>query len=216
MHAINCSCRRCHSAQGETFEAEGFGPGPSAEFGELSEQVGEAAELELALELLSVSNEEEWEQFLGKLWKGVKKAGKFLRPLGGVLKSVAKAALPMVGGALGSFIPIPGVGTALGSALGSAVSKALELESDELAHEDGELEVARRFVRVAAAAGRNVSAAPQHADPNAAVAQALRGAVRSQLPHADLSAFGAQSARPSSSSSGRWVRRGRSIVLLGA
>ena len=77
------------------------------------------------------------EQFLGnvfkKVWKGIKKIAK---PLGGVLKSVAKKALPFVGSALGSFIPIPGVGTAIGGALGTAVSKALELEYGELESEE--------------------------------------------------------------------------------
>ena len=83
--------------------------------------LNEVEELELAAELLSISSEEELDQFLGKLfkrvWKGVKKVGRFVgkvaSPLGKVLKGIAKKALPFVGGALGSFIPIPGVGTAL-------------------------------------------------------------------------------------------------------
>ncbi len=210
MHTVNCGCRHCQSRETEAFESAELGE--HAELAEMPGQLGEAAELELAMELLSISNEEEWEQFLGKLWKGVKKAGKFLRPLGGVLRSVAKAALPMVGGALGSFIPIPGVGTAVGRALGSAVSKALEVEVGELAHEDSELEVARRFVRVASAAGQNVSALPPSADTKSAVVQALRGAVRSQLPNANLGAFGG---KPATRPSGTWMRRGRTIVVIG-
>ena len=92
----------------------------------------EFEEMEYAAELLSIQSEEELDQFLGKLIKragrGLSKIGKVFRPLGGVLKGLAKKALPFVGGALGSFIPIPGVGTAVGTALGSAVSKALEAE----------------------------------------------------------------------------------------
>ena len=77
----------------------------------------EFEESELAEELLNVQSEEELEQFLGSLvkkaWRGVKKFAKSKvgRALGGVLKKIAKKALPIAGGALGSFIPIPGVGT---------------------------------------------------------------------------------------------------------
>ena len=114
----------------------------------------------LAAELLSVASEEELDLFLGKQVKGafrkLKKVGRFVgkiaKPLGGVFKGVVKAALPFVGGALGSFIPIPGVGTALGTALGGAVSKALEMELGELSQDEQEFEIARRFVRLAGTA----------------------------------------------------------------
>src|SRR5262249_17289427 len=121
-------------AAGEIYET---GPYESPAYGEVAETgspFSEAEETELAYELLGVSSEEELDQFLGKLFKGVVRgigkvasfAGKALRPLGGILKGIAKKALPFVGGALGSLIPIPGVGTAVGSALGGALSKALE------------------------------------------------------------------------------------------
>src|SRR5438067_1817987 len=59
----------------------------------------EAQELELASELLEISSEAELEQFLGGL---IKKVGGFMKSpigqaLGGVLKNVAKKALPVVG-----------------------------------------------------------------------------------------------------------------------
>jgi uncharacterized protein (DUF697 family) len=66
----------------------------------------------------------------------VKGFGGIAKPLGGVLKGVAKKALPFVGGALGSIIPIPGVGTAVGTAVGSAASKLLEAELEGLSPED--------------------------------------------------------------------------------
>lgn len=141
----------------------------------------EYEETELALELLSVSSEAELEQFLGgifkKAWGGLKKIAK---PLGGALKGIAKTALPMVGGALGSFIPIPGVGTALGTALGGAVAKALEVELGEMAQEDREFEAARRFVRIATDAARM---AGQGDGSPAALRSALLSAVRSHAPH---------------------------------
>ncbi|MBE7446116.1 MAG: hypothetical protein HS132_13040 [Planctomycetia bacterium] len=125
----------------------------------------EAEEMELAAELLEISSEAELDQFLGKLfkgaWRGLKKVGsvvgKVARPLGGVLKGLAKKALPFVGGALGSFIPIPGWWHAVGTALGSAVSKALEVEFEGMNEEDQEFEMARRFVRLAGTAAKQVA-----------------------------------------------------------
>lgn len=152
-HEAACACRRCRR-------------GPFSE-----EQ-----EMELAMELLAVRSEEELEQFLGKMfkgvWRGIKKVAK---PLGGVLKGIAKKALPFVGGALGSFIPIPGVGTALGRALGGALGNALELELETMPGVDRELEVARRFVRIAGSAAQ--AAGDSDGSPQAvrrAVLQALR------------------------------------------
>ena len=165
------------------------------------------------MELMAVSSEAEMEQFLGKVfgkvWKGIKKVAK---PLGGVLKSVAKKALPFVGSALGSFIPIPGVGTALGGALGSAVSKALELEYGELESEEAEFEIARRFVRIAATAAQHAGSAPPTANPATVANQAAINAARQHLPGADLRALGASTA----ALSGRWFRRGADIVVVGA
>jgi hypothetical protein len=182
----------------------------------------EAEEMELAAELLSITTEGELDQFLGKLfksaWRGIKKVGKtvgkFVRPLGGVLKGVAKAALPLVGGALGSFIPIPGVGTALGGALGSAVSKALEVGVEGLSEEEHEFEVARRFVRMAGIAARNAAAAPPGSSPvptaQAAVASAARKLAASTvagLPSPLASGFRARQ--------GRWTRRAGNILVHG-
>ena len=177
MYSKECQCASCRHTAAGGFEVMEFPFEMAAPF-------SEQEEMELAMELLSVSNEAELEQFLGnvfkKAWQGIKKVAK---PLGGALKGIAKAALPMVGGALGSFIPIPGVGTALGTALGSAVSKALEMEMNEtgeLAQEDRELEVARRVVRIAGTAAR--LAGDSDGSPHA-VRCALLQAVRSHAPH---------------------------------
>ena len=138
-------------------------------------------ETELAMELLSVASEAELEQFLGKMfkgiWKGIKKVAK---PLGGILKGIAKKALPFVGGALGSLIPIPGVGTALGSALGGALGKALEMEMAGMPGVDRELEMARRFVRIA---GRAAQAAGEGDGSPQAVRKAVLDALRAHAPH---------------------------------
>lgn len=234
MHNLSCPCAKCQSARNRMFPVERFGALASP--GSL---LSEAEEVELAMELLAVSSEAEWEQFLGKMFRsigrGLKKVGKFvggkiLKPLGGALKGLAKKALPFIGGALGSLIPIPGVGTAIGSALGGAVSKALEMELGETASEEAEFEIARRLVRIAADAAQQASAANPGIPPEAALREALLGAARAHVPafaarEAELIAaaeFEAESdaetgyeAESGAATSGRWQRRGRHIVLHG-
>jgi uncharacterized protein (DUF697 family) len=183
----------------------------------------EAEEMELTSELLSVGSEAELDQFLGKIFK---KVGGFVSkvakgPLGGILKGIAKKALPWVGGALGSFIPIPGVGTAVGSALGTAASKLFEIDLEGMNYEDQEFEVARRFVRLAGATAQNAAAAPPNASPQAAAQVALMTAAQKHAPGllaaggADLSTMAGGQGR-NGRQNGRWIRRGRAIILYGA
>src|SRR5215467_1380886 len=119
--------------------------------GEVGGPLNEAQEIELASELLEIGSEQELEQFLGGLFKKVAQGvGSFIkspvgRALGGVLKNVAKTALPVVGGALGSMVA-PGIGTALGSKLGSLASGLFEVELEAMPQEQAEYEVARRYV----------------------------------------------------------------------
>lgn len=175
----------------------------------------EVEEMELAAELMGVTNEAELDQFLGKLfkkaWRGIRKiGGAVLRPLGGALKGLAKKALPFVGGALGSFIPIPGVGTAIGTALGGALSNALEMEFEGMNDEDREFEMARRFVRIAGSAAQQAAQAPANADPQAIVRSILTTAAQQHVPGMSMAGAAGGKRR-----SGRWVRRGRTIMLLG-
>jgi peptidoglycan hydrolase-like protein with peptidoglycan-binding domain len=224
MHSNNCTCPTCQMARELVWgEAELQGLGEVYDEMDLESPYSEAEEIELAAELLSISSEEELDQFLGKLikgaWKGIKKVGSFVgkiaKPLGGVLKGVAKAALPFVGGALGSFIPIPGVGTALGSALGGALSKALELEFGELAEEEQELEMARRFVRIAGTAAMRAAKADPYADPEQEIQSAIMTAARQQVPNLpDIPGTGP--ALQGMTRQQRWVRHGNRIVVLGA
>jgi hypothetical protein len=219
--------------ESDTFE---FELNDEMEFeGELESPLDEVEEMELANELLAVSNEEELDQFLGKLFKKVGKGlrkfgkgiGRFVRPLGGLLKGIAKKALPFVGGALGSFIPIPGVGTAVGSALGSAASKLLEVDLEGMDNEDQEFELARRFVRMASAATAKAAATSPDADPKAAAIRAIKAAAQ-QLGAGDREMDGEIPSRraiggvPGASGprrrgrAGRWYRRGNAVVLVGA
>lgn len=192
------TCPTCGKAQEEMFEIMEF-PMPSP--------FSQEEEMELAMELLSVTSEEELDQFLGKLfkgaWKGIKKVGKAIgkvaRPLGKVLRGVAKVALPFVGKALGTFIPIPGVGTAVGGMLGRAVASALEAETEGMEEAEAELEMARRFVRIAGTAAQQAAMAPG-VDPQVAVKQAVTDALAAHLPRRQRSrarrSAGAWASRP--------------------
>ncbi|UOD30360.1 hypothetical protein INH39_00965 [Massilia violaceinigra] len=212
MQESGCGCAKCRqAASGELEVLEFEAPGP----------FGEQEEIALAMELMSVASEEELEQFLGKMfkgiWKGVKKVGsvigKVAKPLGGVLKGLAKTALPFVGKALGSFIPIPGVGTMLGGALGSAVAKALEMEAAGLDGEERELDMARRFVRIAGTAAQQAGMAGQGMDPRRAARDAVDAALRCHLPR--MRQPGSASAGAiDRANGGTWRRQGRGQIVL--
>ncbi|MEU5844558.1 hypothetical protein [Rhodococcus sp. NPDC047139] len=212
------------------------------------EEESYALEQELAMELLEITSEEELDQFLGKLARSVVRgAGKFIKSpigkaLGGVLKSVAKAGLPMVGGAIGSFIA-PGIGTALGSKLGSMASKLLEAEEAEALGEiAAEEEAARRYVRFARASYRNAYRTPRYVPPQVAVRAATVGAARMYAPALlrtsapspwrrrrrgyDRSGYGwvnndgrgtwgQDMGWNAPRTEGRWVRQGGQVVLYG-
>lgn len=200
-------------------------------YGETETAFTEAEEMELALELLEVSSEAELDQFLGSLVKkavgGIKKiGGKFLKPLGGILKGIAKKALPFVGGALGSFIPIPGVGTMIGRAVGTAASNLFEVELEGMEQEEAELEVARRFVRFGGAAARRAAAFPRGASPYYAAKRGATAAARRFAPglyrRRLRRPYGGRRRRGSYFPgygveppiiNGRWIRRGPTIVL---
>ena len=211
-------------------EFSGF-QGEQFEFGEneWSPEAGgtfsEAEEMELATELLSVSNEGELDRFLGNLLSRATKAvGSFVRSpigqaVGGVLKGVAKKALPLAGGAIGAYFGGP-LGAKIGSGLANAAGDALGLEG-EMAGEDREFEGAKQFVRLAAQTAGAAASAPQGSDPHAVAQQAAMAAAR-QLAPGLLSGNGAAPSgvqRPGAAAgarSGRWLRRGNKIVLYGA
>lgn len=224
------------------FESEQFEFGQGEWSGEYGQQEGlfsEADEMELANELLSVTNEAELEQFLGSfLKKAASVAGQAIRSpigqaVGGVLKGVAKKALPLAGGAVGGYFGGP-LGAKIGSGLASAAGSALGLEAESMGNEDREFEGARQFVKLA---GDTVSrAASAGAGDPRAIAQAAAVAAARQFAPALLKPAGqggsmvpsggmgpqmqgrSQSGGTVSqmrNQSGRWARQGRRIVLYG-
>jgi|KBSSwiStaDraftv2_1062776.scaffolds.fasta_scaffold297736_1 hypothetical protein len=210
-------------------------------YGEYSQEgtFSEAEEMELAAELLSVTNEEELEQFLGRLFK--KAAGFIKSPIGQQLiskvKGLAKKALPILGSTLGNVIA-PGVGGVIGGKIASAASGMFGLELEGLSYEDQEFEVAKQIVRLGSTAAVNAAQAPPSVPPEVAARQGLMTAAQQYAPgilrRNGAQYGGAQFSGPqyggprygspqhgrrhrcSHHKTGRWIRRGNQILLLQA
>ena len=153
-----------------------------------SQELNEALEFELAQELLEITTEAELEEFLGKLVKRVARgASSFMKSgigkaVGGVLRNVAKTALPMVGSALGSFVA-PGLGTMIGGKLGGMAANLLEAEELETMGEaEAEMEAARRYVRWASGTVRNAMRAPRGVPPRVVARSAAVSSARRYAP----------------------------------
>jgi uncharacterized protein (DUF697 family) len=176
------------------------------------EAEGENLEAELAGELLEITTEAELDRFLGKLASSVMKgASTFIKSpigkaVGGVLKNVAKKALPAVGGALGSMV-LPGVGTAIGAKLGSMAGGLLETgEAETMSEVEAEYETAQRYVRFARAAIGNAARAPRDIPQRAVVRAATVSAARRYAPSLLKSSRPGQSGQQGQRSS-QWRRR---------
>jgi hypothetical protein len=207
------------------YENEQFEFGENEWSPEAGGGIGEAEEMELATELLSVTNEGELDRFLGDLVSRATKAvSSFVRSpigqaVGGVLKGVAKKALPMAGTAIGGYFGGP-LGAKIGAGVANAASDALGLEG-EMSGEDREFEGAKQFVRMAVQTANQAAAAPPGADPRAVAQQAAIAAAR-QLAPGLLSSAATAAPAPApalatrGAASGRWLRRGNKIVIFGA
>ena len=197
----------------------------------------EGEEMELTADLLDVTNEAELDQFLGKLIKRAsRKARRFMksstgRALGGVLKRAAKRVLPIAKRAIGGYLRSAGGGMPFGGSpvggspggfdwaqLAPMARNLFGMELEGLSPEDQEFEVARKFVRFAGSAAKKTALAPSTIDPKSAVTSAVTEAARRHAPGL------LKKTRPSSSAmagvvnggrSGKWIRRGRRIILMG-
>lgn len=200
-----------------SFEGEQFEFGES-EWGEV---LTESEVMELTAELLEVTNEEELDRFLGGLIKKVGGAiGKVVKSpigkaVGGVLKGVAKKALPIAGGALGAYFGGP-LGAKIGSGLASAAGSALGLEFESLSQEDREFEGGKQFVKFAADTVKNATSAPSSADPRMAAHTAAAKAAQKYAPNLIGPVPGSMASSGSfgKTRGGRWVRRGRNIIIV--
>jgi hypothetical protein len=211
--------------EGEFFETnDDFDP--EAEWGDEAPSVAmpgspfdEAEEMELAAELVEVldgADDAELEQFLGRVVKrarqGVRRAGRAVRralrsPVGRAItrgvRGIARRALPLGGAALGG----PAGAVAAGKA-----GRVLGLELEGLSPEDQEFEAARRIVRLTGEATSMAAAVPENVDDSDAATTALRMAARK---HAPGLARGGGNSAAGGRDTGRWVRRGKTIVVMG-
>ena len=199
-------------------EIEGEGETEGEIEGEIADSpFSEVEEIDLASELLAITDEAELDQFLGGLMKrAAKAAGKFMASptglaLGGILKAAAKKALPIVGQAAGTFLGGP-AGAALGGQLASLAGQKFGLEVEGLSQEDAQFEVARQFVRLGGAAAARATYARPGREPMSAAQAAMAAAARRYAP--GLLGPGA-SAGWGGGRSGRWIRRGRKIIVIG-
>jgi hypothetical protein len=194
---------------------------------EQNNELHESLEMELAHELLNVSNEEELNMFLGKLVRGIGRGVRNFakssvgKALGGVLRTVAKKALPIAGSALGGLVGGP-LGAMVGGKLAGAASNLFELELEGLSPEDREFEVARAYVRFANDAIQNTARQIQrnpHVSPQQIVNRAVGQSARQYAPGL-LNNNNSPSQRPTGNRAmgqmpmrGQWVRRGNRITL---
>ncbi|MDT8306121.1 MAG: hypothetical protein RRC07_09310 [Anaerolineae bacterium] len=189
---------------------------------EVQGPLDEADEMELAAELLEITDEDELDQFLGKVFRRVAKKVRRVVPksvrrtLGRGLRRIARRALPMAGAALGNLVA-PGIGGMAGGAIASQAGRLFGLELEGLSPEDQEFEVARSFVRMASEAARQAAVAPRGAPPQAVAKRAITAAAKQHAP----GLVGAKQGRARGRALGRrgqrgtWIRRGNAIILHG-
>jgi hypothetical protein len=183
---------------------------------------------ELAHELLTVASDEEMDQFLGKLvrgaWRGIRRfsnsrQGRNIR--GAVtrgLKRFGRKVVPTIGRNVGDYFgsryggPRGGhYGGRAGQAAGNWLVDRFgwNREFEFLSPEEQELELAKKVVKVAKTAAKVARKLGQSSrmPPKAVAKKAIKTAIRKHLGTKKL---------PGSQNSGRWVRRGNRIVIMGA
>jgi hypothetical protein len=212
----------------ENFEYQEFEWEGEGDFEGEFEVFGEAELMELAGELLSVNSEAELDQFLGDF---IKKAGQSIgkvvkspvgRAIGGALKGLAKKALPIAGSAIGGYFGGP-LGAKIGGGLASKAGSMLGLEAETMNSEDREFEGAKLFCRMAADTVKNTVSAPPGKNPRQAAQRAVASSInkmapgmmtRKGAPGSVIQTSPARNVYETGGRTGKWVRKGRDIVLL--
>jgi len=189
-------------------------------------QIGDDRETELAAELLTLSGEEELEQFLGGFFKRAIAAGRNIlntaagQQLKKLLRNTANKALGLGGRAVGSYIG-GAKGGDIGADAGSLAGRIFGLELEGMSAEDQELEVAKSYVRLANDAVTRLAGGGGLArgNPLQVAQSALAAAARRHAPGLLRGGIGSLTAGngpgPASHGGGVWRRFGRKIVLYG-
>ena len=211
----------------EMFEQEQFEWGETEWGGEAESVLSEADEMALAAELLEITNEAEFDRFLGELMEkaaaatdaagATGKVGKSPKgkAIGGILKGIAKTALSFGAKAAGGFVGGP-VGAMVAGGLAKAAGKALGLELEALSQEDREFEGGNNSYAWLPTPSKNAASAPPGVHPKTAAQAAAVAAVQKHAPNLLHPTAGpaAPSSMPGKERSGRWIRRGPNIHIL--
>jgi hypothetical protein len=195
-----------------------------AEFGlgEADDGLGPQQQEALAYELMGISSEREMDEFFGKIigtvGKHLKRTARRVAPhalnlLKGPGRQLLAKALPLVGAAAGSVVP--GLGNIVGGMAGNALGSILGGGEGEYGTlDEAKVDVAQRVVRTLSQAAAAAATDPRAMTNPAGVARdSLAQAVQQNLPP-KVRAVLANGA--SSGASGRWVRRGNRIIVIGA
>jgi hypothetical protein len=183
------------------------------------ERLSDEQEMELAAELLTISGEAEMEQFLGRFFKTARgiintPAGQQLK---GLLRNAAKKGLKLGGQAIGSYFG-GATGGSIGGDAGDLAGRIFGLELEGMSGEDRELEVAKRYVRLAIDAVNRLAAMCPVSDAPQAARSAFGAAAQRYAPGLIVtrngSASGASVPR-TGRRSGVWKRAGQKIVVYG-
>jgi hypothetical protein len=221
--------------EGAWYEGEGgpYDGGEAAWYGEqgytsFEGPFEEVDEMALAAEILNAGSEQEF----GKLLKGLinfATGGKGSAGAKGSLAKMAKAIgrrfLPLAGATAGNLVA-PGVGGMVGGSLLGKVGQMFGLETEGMSLEDGQYEIARRYVRLVGAAAQEVAQTPPAVPPDQAAQQALAVAAQQHAPGLMVPPASAQARYrgqfrryggryPRRRAQGVWAWRGNNIVLYG-
>jgi hypothetical protein len=187
--------------------------------------LGEVDEMELAAELLAVSDEAELDQFLGRFIRRASRGVRTLarsplgNQLGGLLKNAARKLVPAAATALGGLVGGP-AGMALGEQLAAAAAKNFGFELEALSQEDQEFELARGYVRFANEAVRQAARMPARVPAPVAARASLARAARRHAPGLLRRRGGTrsgivqiiQAGSPQGRRTGRWVRVAPGVI----
>lgn len=151
-----------------------------------SSHMSEAQELELASELLNISNEMEFENWFKGITSFIKKSGRSMSKFansetGKFLRDGARKLIPLAGAAIGTAVGGP-VGTVVGGSAAAMGSQMLGLELEGLSPEDQEFEVAKQLVRFIGDAAQKAAAIASDTDPAGAARTAMIEAAKIHAP----------------------------------
>lgn len=182
-------------------------------------EMGDDDDTEMAYELLAVESDEELDQFLGSIFKAALPIAKRLggaalrrvrRPFVRKVKSLGRRFLPNLGRTAGNLGCRAGraVGRRVGGRLSKWASRRLGLEMESMEPQEMEFEMAKALIKVAKTSAKTLGkAAAKGAKPSPKlVNKAIKVAMNRH--------FNGKK-RGGSQAAGRWVRKGRNIVLMG-